>query len=434
MSNLLTMKLSKRQLLFAALIPAIMIVVLAALRSDVFSAPDLNLEWDQPRHVSTGTVNGRSPVLVTAPNGTLLIAYDSQRPGGQYNPYFVRSTNGGASWTNPAPIRTAGATLDHVTVAYNSNSVAHAVWRSNSGLFHAQQSQWPSGSTHTIVSTSDRISEPYLTIGPDNVLHVVWAQNATGLPHKIYHAYSTNGGTTWSSPTELSDDTLHSRVPVIAVDQSNNIHVAWEEIVPDVGQPDFFRYEIHYKRGTKSGSSYNWQGSATVISAGIPRAQSPAILSEGNSIHVGFGRQVVDPSRPDFYLQFPMYRKFTPGSGWSAPLDISRNKPLVVHTDSPFWLLTTMVNCEGSVYIYFHGSRETNAKERIWGATNGDNWGAMDIATSDQDRSVNPSLVCHGGGLHIAFELVGAGNDDNKQIYYTRSGNANQVFLSIITR
>ena len=114
-------------------------------------------------------------------------------------------------------------------------------------------------------------------------------------------------------------------------------------------------------------------------------------------------------------------------------MDISRNNPLIVHTDSPFWLVMSMANCEGGVYIYFHGTYETNAKEQVWGATSSDDWASLDVATSSEDRSVNPSLACRGGTLHVAYELVSAGSDDSKQIYYTRSENANQMFLSVIT-
>lgn len=416
--------------IFVLIVGALLVITTGLMSSiDSVAAPAVELKWDPLQHISTAAPNGAfRPILRQAPNGTLMVAYNRDTATTTRNPYFSRSVDDGVTWSTPAPIRNVDQRLRQVTLAFDNNNTAHAVWRSNSGLAHAAQSQWPNGE-NTIVSTGDILFDPYLAIGSDNVLHVVWAQaHGTQGLHDIFHAYSTNGGSSWSTPTNLVvDNDRHSSAPAVAVDAQNNAHVLWEERVLDLGQPGNYRYEIHYKKGTKSGSSYNWQGTATVLSGNIPTARRPAIVADGNDLHVSFARQVSDEE------QYPYYRHFVPGSGWTAPRDASNGNPLSVNTNSPFFLISSIANCNNGVYLYYHGSEQTNANEQIFGVSDYDNWGAVDTVTSDTVRHVNPVVICRGGSLYMVVERVELATL-NHQVYFTASRNINGVFLPIINR
>ena len=393
-------------------------------------APAVNLTWDTPKHLSTNSPNGAfRPVLRVAPNGDLVVAYNHKTLSNVQNPYFTRSTNAGETWTTPAPIRTSNADLRQVTLAIDNNSTAHAVWRSSSGLRHASDAQWPSAE-NTISSTPDVLLDPYLVIGGDNVLHVVWAQSqgAQGQVHDIYYAYSTNGGATWSTPLALIvSDTRHSSAPVAVVDAANNVHVFWEERILDLSQPGLFRYEIHYKKGTKNGSNYSWPSSSTVLSGNLTSARRPAAVASHNDVHLSFARQLTNEE------QYPFYKRFTAGSGWSAALDASNGHPVSVNTNAPFFLISSVANCNNGIYLYYHGSEVTNAKEQIYGVSQYDNWGAIDVVTTDDIRNINPSLVCRGGSLYLSIERVELASV-NHQVYFTASRNVNQVHLPMIAR
>ncbi len=423
---------SRRQLALSLLLSLLAAAAFVVLSRDgkAAPAPGVNLAWDTPKHLSTNSPNGAfRPVLRMAANGALMVAYNHKTSTNTQNPYYTRSTDDGQSWTMPAPIRTSSADLRQVTLAFDNNSTAHAVWRSSAGLAHASEPQWPS-SEHTIVATSDVIIDPYLVIGGDNVLHVVWAQaqGAQGEVHDIYYANSTNGGLTWSAPLALVfNNQRHSSAPVAVVDAANNVHVFWEERILDLSQPDLFRYEVHYKKGTRNGPNYTWPGSATVLSGTIATARRPAAVASGNELHVSFARQVSNEE------QYPYYKRFAPGTGWSAALDASNGHPVSVNTNAPFFLISSVANCANGVFLYYHGSDVTNAKEQIYGVSQYDNWGGIDVVTTDDIRNVNPSLVCRAGSLYLSIERVELANT-NHQIYFTAGRGVYQVHLPLIVR
>lgn len=395
---------------------------------DGVAAPSVDLPWETPKRLSTNAAYGAfRPILRQAPNGTLMAAYEQKLANGVRNPYFTQSTDDGETWSTPAPIRSSGADMRQITLAFDNSSQAHAAWRTTSGLFHATESQWPSAET-TVLSTSDLLFDPRLAIGGDDVLHLVWSQGAQGQPHDIYHAYSTNNGATWSAAVALvTSESRHSSVPVIVVDAENNAHVFWEEsILVDPGPPTQYRYEIQYRKGTKSGNAYSWS-STSVVSGSISAARRPAATVNGNDVHLSFARQVASDE------QYPYYRRFTPESGWSTPLDGSNGNPVSVNTNSPFYLISSVAACNLNVFVYYHGSEETNTNEQIFGVSNYDNWHGVDAVTTNNVRNVNPTLLCRGASLYLSMERVELATL-NHQVYFSASHNINMVFLPFLAR
>lgn len=388
--------------------------------------PAPNYTWEGDRRLSTTSNLGAfEPALRTAGNGDLMIAYNHKINSSTRNPYYRRSTDGGATWSAPASIRNSSSNLRQVTLAFDSSNQAHAVWHSGAGLFHAAQNEWPAGS-NAINTTAGDILDPVLAIGPDDVLHLVWAQGAVGSLHNIYHAYSHNGGGAWSSPVALATATQHSSYPNVVTDSSGNVHVVWEERLYDV-QLNGFRYEIQYKKGTKTSSGYSWPGSPTVVSGSAQNSRRPVIAANGDALHLSYAIQESNEE------QYPYYRQFTPGSGWSTPRDISNGTPVSVNTNSPFFLLSSIQICGNDVYLYYHGATELNTREQIWGATSANNWTTLDVVTDSGTRNINPVLVCLGGNLHLGFERVEQATV-NHQIYYDQSNNMNAVYLPFLSR
>lgn len=426
MSNVMQGTAWKSRVLLVAGVLVLVALALNAPMTTAEEAPAPHFTWEGERLLSTTSTAGAfKPSLRAAGNGDLIIAYNHKINSSTRNPYYRLSTDGGETWSTPAPIQNSSSNLRQVTVDFDNNNVAHAAWYSNSGLFHAAQNQWPNNS-NTVYATSADILDPKLTVSSDNVLHLVWAQGDVGDLHNIYHAYSQNGGATWSTPTALATNTRHSSYPSLDTDNSGNVYVVWEERIldPDLGS---FRYELRYKKGTKSGSSYSWDSSPSIVSGNALQARRPAIAVRGDTLHFSYAIQESNEE------QYPYYRRYSPGSGWSAPRDVSNNTPVSVNTNSPFFLLSTVQVCGNNVYIYYHGSAERNANEQIWGATSTNNWSMVEEVTGSNSRNINPVLVCLGGNLHLGIERVEQATV-NHQIYYNVSNNVNELFLPLITR
>jgi hypothetical protein len=378
--------------------------------------------WETPLHLSTTSTNGAFiPVLQAAPNGSLMVMYNHQLSSGVDNPYYRHLPAGSDNWSSPAPVRTSTDNLRQVTFAFDNNSTAHAVWRTAQAIQYAVQSQWPN-QAETIVSTPDGVKDPDIAIDNNNLPHVVWVQDK-----QIYHAYRTGG--MWII-TDLSTDEHDERLsesPSVTVDADRNVHVVWDE---RFAVPPPSRHEIHYKKGTWTGSGYNWDSNPTNLSAGIDLAHRPTIINEGNSLHVAFTR------RDSNTKQFPYYTRFTPdspGSGWIAPVDTTGGYPVSVNTNLPFYLTNSVSICNNAVALHYEGALTTTGSESIWGTRNNNNqgWSGRTRITSDTERTFNPSAVCINGTVHLVYEVV-VQIDSNHQIYYTKQKNL--LYLPIIRR
>lgn len=395
-----------------------------AVRGDDADVPEPqdSIAWGTPMHISTTSTAGAFRAsLAQAPDDTLLLAYNHEASGVQ-NPYFRRSYDGGGTWSAPAPIYSSPDDIRQVKVVYDNNNVAHAIWRDGSTLQHAAESAWPNGAD-TIISTSDVLFDPAVAVGSDNVLHLVWTQGSN--LHNVYYARSTDGGATWSSPTALATETRHSSAPAIAVDGSGNVHVVWEERIFDIGLLGY-RFEIHYRKGTKSGpGAVNWDAGPTVLSANLVTSKRPSIIAAGSRVHVSFARQETNEQ------QYPYYTRWEPVTGWTQPFDVSRGHPVSVNSNAPFYLISSLALCNDDLYIYYHGASIANAKEQIWGVNSANNWASRDAVTSPDDRHINPSLVCRDGFMHLTFERVLQATV-NHQIYFATSSNVNLVLAPLI--
>jgi len=119
------------------------------------------------------------------------------------------------------------------------------------GLFlfaHAAQADWTGAKR--ITRTSGRSLFPSIAIDSSNTIHVVWTDYTPG-NGEIYYKKTTDGSSTWSPAQRLTWTSGRSLVPSIAIDSSNTIHVVWEEDTPDTYDGD-----IYYQRSTDGGVTW----------------------------------------------------------------------------------------------------------------------------------------------------------------------------------
>lgn len=71
-------------------------------------------------------------------------------------------------------------------------------------------------------------------MGSAGNVNVVW-QDETPSNTDIMFSHSTNAGVTFSTPTNLSNDSAESASPQIAADTAGNIYVVWEHDTLNLG-------------------------------------------------------------------------------------------------------------------------------------------------------------------------------------------------------
>jgi len=107
--------------------------------------------------------------------------------------YYVRSADGGASWSAPSPV------------------------------VNAADAGWPS------------VDAPHLAIGADGTLYATWVRVplASGIGEGVYLAQSNDGGATWSAPLTVTEGPCSN--PQLALSGAGSVHVFWvDEAVPRV--------------------------------------------------------------------------------------------------------------------------------------------------------------------------------------------------------
>lgn len=211
--------------------------------------------WTRLAPISPGFPLGGaySAPVVAERDGTLDVLYwahptDSKTltvsPGREY---FTRSTDGGASWSKP------------VLVGPQAGPIGLKVW-------------WIDGS---------------LAVDPAGTLYASWDTQQGGRDTG-WLAWSTNGGTRWSSPLRVASSRTEHLTQLVAAGR-RNVYVAWQTIVRRKGYATYVRRYSLGKGWTgpakKVSPSYGNPGVWPGDTFGLSTKKGTAILSWGSAIH-----------------------------------------------------------------------------------------------------------------------------------------------------
>lgn len=223
-----------------------------------------------PSGVSGGTV-GRN--LATDSAGRIhAMYYQSSAPSG---PRYVRSEDGGQTWTSPADFRSppnpGGAA---VNLATGPDDVVHAVWTEPVGsvrhLYYTRSLDkgrtWEASRDLSQSSSPNGVEAVGITVDAKNRVHLAWH---TGDPDQatpacvVYYVRSTDGGASFGSVTRLSSETgKHAAFPRFTVTGSSSdvIGIAWRD---NRRKPD---WDVYLAVSENGGSSFSERvGTATAV-------------------------------------------------------------------------------------------------------------------------------------------------------------------------
>ncbi|MCB8942810.1 MAG: exo-alpha-sialidase [Ardenticatenaceae bacterium] len=401
---------------------------------DIPHAPD----WDVSSPVlisdtANPNVNDR-PYIAAGSNGNkLIIVYNRKMgSGNDKDPYFSRSTNGGQSWSSPAPIHTSlGEAFNslEVNIEIDANNVGHAVWvEANNTIMYSKEGNWGNNSPTPIYNAIVQASSPQIVASGSNTLDLIWTAADFGLT-QVWHRRSTDGGNTWSSENAISPDNVEALFADVDVDDNGNLHVAWEQTDSVHPQTGSF---IYYTKGTVAGSSINWStpvrvGDVSEASGPFPAdsrsARRMVILTDGNRVHVAFTTFWEDEDLNDsqWVHYATCYNSCQSSSNWTDDVSIS-GEVVSVNDNSPKYIVSDILKIRGCTHVYFHGIDDTlEENEILLGVNSCDAWAAngRDGVTSSQNQSLHTSLVATDDHVHIVYEQTGD-DGSTRQIFYRR--------------
>src|SRR5216684_2831060 len=139
-------------------------------------------------------------------------------------------------------------------MAADTSGNINAVWEDDTAnnsniLFSRSMDGGVTFSTPTNVSKSSGFSfSPRIAVDTNGGVNVVWVDNTPG-HQTIFFSRSTDGGVTFSTPVNISNDPSDSANPQIAVDATGNISVVWENDTINLG--------VFYAHSTDGGVSFS---------------------------------------------------------------------------------------------------------------------------------------------------------------------------------
>jgi hypothetical protein len=196
---------------------------------------------------------------------------------------YRRSVNSGATF---GPIinlsNTPSFNSFDSAIAVSGNNV-HVVWNDNTpgnfDIFYRKSTNGGASFTEPTKNLSNNAGfslRPSIAVSGNNV-HVVWDDDTSGTPDILYRRSLDNGSTFPNIIKNLSGNTGFSESPSIAVSGSN-VHVVWED---DTGSEE---EDILYRRSLDGGGSF--PNIIKNLSDNAGSSRSPAIAASGANVHV----------------------------------------------------------------------------------------------------------------------------------------------------
>jgi hypothetical protein len=91
------------------------------------------------------------------------------------------------------------------------------------------QAQW--GLAQRLTWNSGSSQFPVIAVDSSGQVHVAWQDETPG-NFEIYYKKSPDGGTSWAANTRLSWTSTFSHMPAIKIDAIDDLHVLWDDDAP----------------------------------------------------------------------------------------------------------------------------------------------------------------------------------------------------------
>ncbi|OGD20219.1 MAG: hypothetical protein A2Y69_06705 [Candidatus Aminicenantes bacterium RBG_13_59_9] len=235
--------------------------------------------WSAIQNLSSTLGGSMSPATAIGSGDSVHVVWQESTPG-NWEIYYKKSTDGGSTWN--AARRLTWTDGESLNPAIASGDNIHIVWEDeapgNYEIYYKRSTDggttW--GSAKRLTWTSAGSFAPTIAMGTSGQVHVAWSDDATG-NDEIYYRRSTDGGATWNGARRLTWTTGGSFSPAIAVDSSDQIHIAWHD---DTSGDN----EIYTKMSTDGGTTWSKIDRLTVNSGA---SENPAwAVDSADTLHL----------------------------------------------------------------------------------------------------------------------------------------------------
>jgi len=297
-----------------------------------------------------------------------------------------------------------------ITEAKLSRDAVHVVWDDMSSgndevFYRSNAGDVVSNPADDLSNTAGSSSIPSIAVSGNNV-YVVWRDNTPG-NDEVFYRRSNDGGASFGSTVNLSNNAGFSGAPSIAV-SGNNVHIVWYDQTPG-------NSEIFYRRSTDGGASF---GSTVNLSNNAAESAPPAIAVSGNNVYVDWR----DNTPGNFDM---LYRRSTDGgASFGSTVNLSNNagdsggisQGIAASGNSVY--IVWRDNTPGSYNIFYRRSTDGGAS---FGST-------VNLSNNDGHSDL-PAIAASGSNVYIVWFDNTPGNFE---IFLRKSVNAGDIFGSTV--
>ncbi len=404
----------RRVLFITVFVVAICVLMLSATALAQTGSLTEQVGWMLPKEVSqSGDDASRGPALAVDGSGRLHFLWMDDSTG-QAEPYYVRSDDGGSSWTVREVIATSHPSYQGA-LAVGSDGSAHACWweesRPQYELLYARRYALGWGVQETVVITDSDIQEPTIVDAGD-LVHIVWSDKLSS-HFDLFYSWKVESGSTWADPDFVTDTLFSSLRARMTADGDGNLHLVWQENA----DPN----EIMYISGTVEAGHTTWSVPVTVSEKIDPNATSPQLaVGENGIVHVVFAVDV--PGQQDtqdvYYAVFPISDtgEISPTLIPGSRVEISQQLP---NYASP----SVALGEPNDVHVAWNGLLAGDVWDRIYCAVShdgGTSWSEpLAISENDAHSDDFPIVATDGTLVHMVWQQQELLQDND--IYYAHT-------------
>lgn len=320
-------------------------------------------------------------------NTVHTVWYD--RPDGNYEIYYRRSSDAGASWGQTIRLTNAASNSEGPGIIAVGDFV-HVAWqdlRDGDWSIYYKRSTDGGLSWGADQRLSDQPSngfDPCLA-GTGNLLHVVWQDSRNGVTQNGYETYykrSTDAGVTWGPDIRMTNNITNTLYPSISV-SGEFVHIVWYDTPAS-------QQATYYMRSTDGGLTFNTE---IRLSSNAGASNWPCISASGEFVHVVW----LDTRDGNYEIYYK--RSSDNGISWSADTRLTNSAPNswypsvasfggIVHV--AWW---DQINIPvGNNEIYYKRSTDAGAS-----------WETDIRLTNDDSYSRYTSVTASGQGAHVVW-------------------------------
>lgn len=323
------------------------------------------------------------------------------------------------AWITPVNISETSASSQRADLEIDAYGNLHVVWHEDmgAGKFEILYSNSSNGGAtwSTLVNVSENSGSsqnPDLEIYPDGSFHLVWEDRTYGNQWEILYSNSTDNGATWSTVVNVSNNSGASQNPdlefstfVVPADPS----VIWQD--DNSGQR-----EIYYSTSSSSGSS--WITPVNISKTSGNSLNSDLEIAMSEVFHVVWSDYTYGSQWDIFYSN-----SSDNGATWSTGVNISNNSWVSTKPDLE-------ISLSGNLYLVWEDNTSDFDIYYRNSSDSGGTWSTI-VNVSDtgsQDNSLQADLKIDSNGiLHLVWDDDTPGDTD---IYYTNSSDNGATWVT----